>query len=374
MTDLLAALLGNDHAADAHARVRASLRPPSPGLIKRAEEAVVADPGAVTLDDDGAATVVVDGRRWGGGRFTLPTIGQLRAAAVGGAAAGAPAPTLTVLEGGGDATDIGALQAMAASDTLFQVASQFNCLESPGPHLARVADYLSDNTQGPRASISAFPGTLVRHYAAPDGAGGRFTQEPARQVDLLADALPPEVGRVVSGYLRPGDLLDPAGAAVALTDRFDRIRVGVHEEVEVALGAQWWGAVAGRPHVTQVFTSTLAAGRYGGGARITGALEATSRALLRAAYLGTLLAAPLAGRSRVVLTMIGGGVFKNPHMLILECLLWALDEVALLDTGPLEVILNARQLESAVDRDWLAGECARRGGAVRNLESGFRPR
>jgi hypothetical protein len=63
------------------------------------------------------------------------------------------------------ATDIGSLQATAGAGTLFPAASQFNCLESPGPYVVDVADYFHDQTQGPRASISAFPGTLPRHYA-----------------------------------------------------------------------------------------------------------------------------------------------------------------------------------------------------------------
>jgi len=37
--------------------------------------------------------------------------------------------------------DIGALQATSGDGTLFQVASQFNCLEATGPHVSRVADY-----------------------------------------------------------------------------------------------------------------------------------------------------------------------------------------------------------------------------------------
>ena len=51
-------------------------------------------------------------------------------------------------------TDIGALQASAPPGSLFQVASQFNCLESPGAYVTPVAAYLGDPTQGPRASIS----------------------------------------------------------------------------------------------------------------------------------------------------------------------------------------------------------------------------
>ena len=74
---------------------------------------------------------------------------------------------------------------------LFQVASQFNCLEAPGSFVVPVADYLHDPTQGPRASVSAFPATLVRHYAAPQPGGQRFVQASnGPQIMLvLSDAL-----------------------------------------------------------------------------------------------------------------------------------------------------------------------------------------
>ena len=82
-----------------------------------------------------------------------------------------------VLDGASPVTDIGALQATAPAGSLFQVASQFNCLEAPDARITRVADYIHDPTQGPRASISAFPGTFIRHYAAPTAEGARFVQK-----------------------------------------------------------------------------------------------------------------------------------------------------------------------------------------------------
>jgi O-acetyl-ADP-ribose deacetylase (regulator of RNase III) len=116
-----------------------------------------------------------------------------------------------------------------------------------------------------------------------------------------------------------------------------------------------------------VFTSTLAAGGYGLGEAFGGAVERICRQLLRAAYLGTLLAALSVGKRRVVLTMIGGGVFGNPHKLICECALWAVQEVERMGRGELEVVLNARDLSRGVDRTWLRGECEQRGGVLRSL-------
>src|SRR3989442_929187 len=83
-------------------------------------------------------------------------------------------------------------QAPAPPGSLFQVASQFNCLESPGEFVVPVAEYFNDPTQGPRASISAFPGTLVRHYAAPAPDGSRFVQtNDGPQLNLLEGVCAP---------------------------------------------------------------------------------------------------------------------------------------------------------------------------------------
>jgi hypothetical protein len=232
-----------------------------------------------------------------------------------------PSPCrLFALTDDGPLSDIGTLQAFDDGGTLFQVASQFNCLESPGPHVVAVRGYFDDPTQGPRASISAFPGTLLRHYQAPDGLSGAFTQQSeGPQVDLLADVLPENLARVKNGYLRACDVRHPQLLAEALAAGIARIRVGLHEQVEVALGHAWMGPVAApAPRIHQVFTSTLAAGMYSSGLRLEADTpwRSIARTLLTAAYEGTLLAAHVSGCRRVLLTLIGGGVFGNSHDLI----------------------------------------------------------
>ena len=162
---------------------------------------------------------------------------------------------LWVLDGEGPATDIGALQATAPEGVLFQVASQFNALESTGPRVVPITRYLRDPTQGPRAAVSAFPAALVRHYAAPSRSGGRFTQSTdGEQVELLGDVLNDGVARVESGYLRTSTITDDSAFATLLHDRFEHIRVGVQDDVEVALGYDWDGGVEGDRRIAQVFT------------------------------------------------------------------------------------------------------------------------
>lgn len=323
--------------------------------VYAAERAVRKDPSkAFTFEDAGWATLRVGGQSWHGGRFEAPRLAELRERCAQRHREAAPPQKggvrFWVLDGASPATDIGSLQATSGPGTLFQVASQFNCLESPAPYVTSVSDYFQDFTQGPRASISAFPGTLLRHYAAPGPDGTRFVQQTdGPQVELLADALGP--GSAPNGYFTGENGSDPAAQVRALEQRFDQIRVGVHDGVEVALGYDWDGGLpaGSRPRIAQVFTSTVAGGSYGGERFFGGAFDAACRQLLRAAYLGTLLAAVSLGRSRVVLCLVGGGVFKNRPQTILAAIEWALIEVAPLTTDPLDIVLNGWNLGRLVD-------------------------
>lgn len=332
-------------------------------LVGRVEQQVSREPESIQFDSRGNAVISALGRTYSGGRFATPQLAELN---LGNRANGTDNREdaeirLSVVEGAGLLTDIGALQAWAAEDTAFQLASQFNCLESPGPYLVKVSEYLTDSTQGPRGAVSAFPAALVRHYAAPEGRGGRFTQNEDREIDLLADALPSAAGRVEHGYLTIQNIDDKDLAAEALAANFGKIRIGVHSNAEVVLGANWGGAVSNSPRITQLCTSTLAAGLYAAvPAHESKAVGEICRQLLRASYLGTLLAAYESGAQRVVLTLIGGGVFGNPHPLIIDCILWAtrrLRSIATAGARGLHIILNARGLDHSVDRLQLREAC-----------------
>ena len=236
--------------------------------------------------------------------------------------------------------------------------------------MTSVCEYFHDPTQGPRASISAFPGTLLRHYAAPGRDGRRFVQQTdGPQVELLADALGP--GAAPNGYFTGRNGHDPTAQVAALNEKFDQIRVGVHDGAEVALGYDWDGGLpaGGGQQITQVFTSTVAGGSYGGEEFFAGAFDAACRQLLRAAYLGALMSAVSLGRSRVVLCLIGGGVFKNQPRTIPGAIEWAMKEVESLTDRTLDVVLNGWNLGRLVDLKSEVLPIARaRGGAVMRFD------
>lgn len=299
--------------------------------------------GCFTFAPDGTATLHAKDRAYHAGRFEVPTLAMLRERARALPRTQPGHVRLSILRGQHPLTDIGTLQATAPAGTLFQVASQFNCLEAPGRRIVPVRHYLHDSTQGPRASVSAFPGTFLRHYCAPRATGHRFVQTDSDDINLLADVIPPNAARVQSGYLLADQIADPRALARALEDRFDQMRVGVHDDVEVVLGHNWGGPVPNAPHqrVAQAFTSTIALGMYSADDG-SAAFATIRRQLLRAAYLGTLLGAVTLGKRTVVLTLIGGGVFGNPHLDIWDAIHWAIAQTEPYVANVLDVIVNVR--------------------------------
>ncbi|MDX9721792.1 MAG: hypothetical protein RBU37_13665 [Myxococcota bacterium] len=319
--------------------LRASLGAGNTRSLADAEREVQANPAAAfTFDEGGWARLEVLGSTYTAGRFELLRIDDAKARLPRGNGKA----RVFVLSGSSPLSDIGALQAFCGDGAVFQMASQFNGLESPGPYLSPVSAYLSDPTQGPRAAVSAWPAALLRHYCAPRADGSRFVQTEAEQLDFLAEACGPGVVR--SGYFTAVGH-EPGKLAKALEENFERIAVGLHQGAQVLLGANWSGGVQGAPLIGQVQCSTAAGGGYGAERALGAYFDPVCRTLLRAVYLGTLLGASLAGARRVLLTMIGGGVFGNRHETILEAIHWAVDHwQALSPAEDLEVVLNSRSL------------------------------
>lgn len=346
-------------------------------LVARVERDVQRDPSCISFDADGFATLRAAGGQWDAGRFEAPTLAELRARVAARPKTPGARVSLSVLTGASPLSDIGTLQGFADEGSLFQVASQFDCLEAMDPYLAPIADYLRDPTQGPRASISAFPGTFLRHYAAPRSgpsprpsppSGGegdaRFVQTEAEQLNLLAHFCRDGVASVNCGYLQTENIRDPAAFARSLEADFEQLRVGVHEGVEVVFGGGWGGPIrTPAPRIAQVFTSTWAGGGYSRG-ELGRHHEPVLRQLQRGAYLGTFLAAAALGQRRVVTTLIGGGVFANPAELIWDAILWAVDALAPILPAPLEVVINARSGLDVSRRAEITARVAATGGEL----------
>lgn len=257
-----------------------------------------------------------NGRRFGAGRFSTPSVAELREAAAGlrpGSLRVSHEVVGDVLEVHGDPAQAGAM---------FQAASQLNCLEFASPSVVPedgVTGYAHDPTQGPACSLAAAAATVVRNYLVEvDGAPGQTRD---RQLDTLRDVRAAlgdasELVKVRNGYTHAtGKDLEALNPVLARHERdalIGALRIGVHAHVEVTFARRF--APPPRPHfVSQAFCSALSCGYSPGGPSQWAPLASL---VLDGAYEATLLAAIVdaaegEGSGRVWLTFLGGGVFRN---------------------------------------------------------------
>eukprot|EP00040_Diaphanoeca_grandis_P018856 m.99276 g.99276 ORF g.99276 m.99276 type:complete len:388 (-) comp27142_c1_seq1:411-1574(-) len=214
-------------------------------------------------------------------------------------------------------------------NAMFQAASQFNCLEFAAPNVVPedgVTDYMYDGTQGPACSLAAAPATVYRNYFVP--LGGKVGQSRHNQINNLEGVLEAldgtEIVQVKNGYTAVKDAFDTntcneklaeLNENIEACDRIsvmDKLRIGVHSQVEVPFASKWQVGEH-RSIVSQAFCSALAIG-YARGSPL--AWAPLARIVLDASYEATLWAAADeyargVGSGKVMLTFIGGGVFQN---------------------------------------------------------------
>ena len=224
--------------------------------------------------------------------------------------------------------DIGAMLADPAYEgATFQVASNFNALEGSSVScMPLVQDYVHDNTQGPRASIACLAATLLRKYYAFYNAGipaHVWSQELGkREVNFLAEALMAVKNNtrlmpsVSNGYLDISRLSKRQRKMVDAHFSFEEIHIGLHRNTQVMWGYNWTGELEKDGLlVNQVFTAAMDLGGASGSTNYRVAndesVQSIARKILFAAYEGTIRASLLAGSEKVVLTLVGGGVFHN---------------------------------------------------------------
>lgn len=280
------------------------------------------------------------------GRFSTPSLGELRAVAqaaladsVAVAKAGLRSKGPTLCNVLGDAAEFHRNTDNRLAT--FQVASQFNCLEFVGPKVTPehgITGYVQDKTQGPCCAIACGPATVYRNYFAKvRDASGRVVAQGQRancQIENLRD-LAAAVGkrtgdiscfpRVEGGYTFASDgqlrKLNVGLSKLSDSDLDEvcaALRIGVQEDTQVT--SHSWGRCRLRDQehlVTQVFASACSVSYSGNSSRAL--WEPLASLILRASYEATLWVAVLnalrhsgeAGSRRVFLTAVGGGVFGN---------------------------------------------------------------
>ena len=273
-------------------------------------------------------TSAANGRTFGIGTLTTPSLQELRAAV--GPLTGGRLQVRQVV------ADVTALHQQPENiGALFQVASQFNLLEMVGPHRTPedgVTGYVHDHTQGPACAMAAGPATIYRNYFAP--VGDQRGQSATRQLDMLA-----ELGALLgngaqrlwtmqNGYaLCTAEGLDVISRRLTALDEDGldalrgALRIGLHRDVEVTMGR------GGGP-VSQAFCSALPVAYSQLPAP---AWAPFAQLVLEASYEATFLAALQVGAPRVFLTLLGGGAFGNRTAWIHQAIARALRRMAQTD-------------------------------------------
>lgn len=224
---------------------------------------------------------------------------------------------------------------------VFQVASQFNCLEMVSPDVSPedgITNYIYDHTQGPACALACSSALFYRNYLF------KFDEEKGqlqnRQIDLLEhvdDYLGntkngiKQYWRVINGYC----LTENPTKVLKLKERFEKekdlaeemkkkVSIGIHWETEVNIKKTNRLEIS-KQKICQVFCSTMALSYDKYKSSQTENWDPFCRNLLDAMYDATLTTAAILAfmkqrRIKVFLTAIGGGVFRNPNIWIKEAI------------------------------------------------------
>lgn len=227
-------------------------------------------------------------------------------------------------------------------DAVFQVASQFNCLEMPGPSITPekgITGYEWDHTQGPACALSCPAATLYRNYFLSFDS----TLNLSKQVNLLEDVEDlPEINNkennywyIQNGYCMAGNQFWKLGP---LLEKDKEIQAKIIENLKI--GIQWNTEVSDRKHkVTQVFCSALPISYN---RQSDEKWETFARLVLEGYYKGCLLVGAISAlknnkeKVKVFLTMLGGGVFGNNGRWIEEAME---KSVGIVDENLVEVVV-----------------------------------
>lgn len=289
-----------------------------------------------------------DGQEFNAGYFEQITLGKLRKEATGLSNRQNKEPikfTIMYAQENRNTVDIGALQADPKNiDTVFQIASNFNVLESTDySSLPILTNYIWDMTQGPLASISAAPGLIFRQYYC---FWNQFPDNPKKwpikeqnsgeihsdsHINLLENLnITTQNGYIISGIEN------------IIPENFNNFKIGFHSNIQVtsglAHGNQHQVFYDPKQLINQVFAAAINMGQCQTEDEYIATSE-QAKLILKWTYEATLKAAFCMGKTRVFLTRMGGGAFGNNPSWIEEAIIEAINDPVLEKSG-LEVILN----------------------------------
>jgi hypothetical protein len=284
-------------------------------------------------------------RAWNAGRFRVWSIQELSDYCAGlEAPAGVGTATVVVeihcrvsVKGGSEFVEVSRLQAAAGDHghgylPMFQVASNFNCLEASTPYVNfSAAPYLtkkmSDVTQGPAAASGAAVSAIVRTHAAfvdPDTLAISGQVHGGRQVELLGAPSLHSHFPVTNGKVF-WDRRDAYPSWPAEEARVEDVRVGLHCDARVQFVRTDRRDVCipvkkPFPVVDQVFVAAMNMFAPGVAKMSVETAASKMRFLLDAAYKATYVAAKARQSTHLFLTLVGGGSFGNPLGVVAEAM------------------------------------------------------
>lgn len=230
------------------------------------------------------------------------------------------------------------------------VASNSNGLETTSYKdvPTNITRYIYDNTQGPAASISAAPGTILRNYFAfqdkkPYETWRQNENQQINFLDEITKSIARDVGaniRMSNGYVILGNK-----DLEAIHEFFQKnkklIKVGIHKDITVSHGLRsgthhyFLVNSLERPIINQIFCAALDLGQASNPNNPT--TQSIAKILLDAQVEATLKAAYLNNTDTLVLCMLGCGAFANDPAWLIESIKKSLEFIK---KSGMNVVLN----------------------------------
>lgn len=297
-----------------------------------------------------------NGIRMKAGKLLTPTLAELRK----------DVPAIAQEKGKLQITQISGNVSLLHKDpdnagAVFQAASQFNLLEMVSPYITPevgIDQYDSDLTQGPACAIACGAGTIYRNYFV--RIDDQIGQSRNKQIDSLSHIgialknTSEQYWKMSNGYMLPTPSgLDEINLKLnQLSEEqkdalFAQLQVGIQEDTEVTISES-------KHPVTQVYCSAVPINYTNFGREDW---EPFARGILNATYEATFLAAiqnMADGKSnKLYLTLVGGGVFGNRLVWILDAIEKAVEKYK---HCPLDVKIVSYGGKNSFIEDWLESD------------------